>query len=61
MRTQIFLSDIQDIGAMNEVWDAWVVPGTAPPRATVQAALANPDWKIEIIVTAAQGTAQNPD
>ncbi|MBE0588852.1 MAG: RidA family protein, partial [Hydrogenophaga sp.] len=31
-----------------------VVPGTAPPRATVQAALANPDWKIEIVVTAAQ-------
>jgi len=54
LRTQIFLSDIQDIGAMNEVWDTWVVPGTAPPRATVQAALANPDWKIEIVVTAAQ-------
>jgi enamine deaminase RidA (YjgF/YER057c/UK114 family) len=54
LRTQIFLSDIQDIGAMNEVWDAWVVPGTAPPRATVQAALANPDWKIEVVVTAAQ-------
>jgi enamine deaminase RidA (YjgF/YER057c/UK114 family) len=61
LRTQIFLSDIQDIAAMNEVWDAWVVPGTAPPRATVQAALANPDWKIEIVVTAAQGTAQKTD
>ncbi|MDO8902955.1 RidA family protein [Hydrogenophaga sp.] len=58
LRTQIFLSDIQDIAAMNEVWDAWVVPGTAPPRATVQAALANPDWKIEIVVTAAQGENQ---
>jgi enamine deaminase RidA (YjgF/YER057c/UK114 family) len=54
LRAQIYLTDIQDIGAMNAVWDAWVVPGTAPPRATVQAALANPAWKIEIVVTAAQ-------
>lgn len=49
----IWLADIGDFAAMNEVWDAWVVPGTAPPRATVQAALANPDYRIEIVVTAA--------
>jgi enamine deaminase RidA (YjgF/YER057c/UK114 family) len=54
LRTQIYLTDIREIGVMNEVWDAWVVPGTAPPRATVQAALADPAWKIEIVVTAAQ-------
>ena len=54
LRAQIFLSDIAEIGAMNEVWDAWVVPGTAPPRATVQAPLADPGWHIEIVVTAAQ-------
>lgn len=54
LRAQIFLSDIADITAMNAVWDAWVVPGTAPPRATVQTALADPAWKIEIVVTAAQ-------
>ena len=54
LRAQIFLSDIADIAAMNTVWDAWVVPGAAPPRATEQAALASPDWKIEIVVTAAQ-------
>ncbi|MFP8779213.1 RidA family protein [Hydrogenophaga sp. RWCD_12] len=54
LRTQIYLTDIREIGAMNEVWDAWVVPGTAPPRATVQAALADPAWKIEVVVTAAQ-------
>ena len=53
LRAQIFLQDIADISAMNEVWDQWVVPGTAPPRATVQAALADPTWRIEIIVTAA--------
>ena len=55
LRAQIYLTDIRDITAMNAVWDAWVVPGTAPPRATVQAALANPAWRIEIVVTAAQG------
>lgn len=54
LRVQIFLTDIADIAAMNEVWDAWVAPGHTPPRATVQAALANPAWKIEVVATAAQ-------
>lgn len=54
LRTQIFLADIKDIAAMNEVWDAWVGPGSAPPRATVQAALSDPHYRIEIVVTAAQ-------
>lgn len=54
LRAQIFLTDIREISAMNAVWDAWVTPGTAPPRATVQAALADPAWRIEIVVTAAQ-------
>ena len=54
LRVQIYLTDIRDIAAMNEVWDAWVAPGSAPPRATVQAALADPAWRIEVVVTAAQ-------
>ena len=55
LRTQIFLADIADIGAMNEVWDAWVAPGHAPARATVQATLADPAWRIEVGATAVQG------
>ena len=51
---QIFLSDISLIGEMNQVWDAWVAPGATPPRATVQAKLADPAWLIEVVVTAAQ-------
>ena len=51
---QIFLSDINHISGMNAAWDAWVAQGEAPPRATVQALLANPLWLIEIVVTAAQ-------
>ena len=53
LMAQIFLADLADFSGMNAVWDAWVVPGQTPPRATVQAALAKPEWKIEIVVTAA--------
>jgi enamine deaminase RidA (YjgF/YER057c/UK114 family) len=55
LMAQIFISDLADFAAMNEVWDAWVAPGDAPPRATVQARLAKPEWKIEIVVTASTG------
>lgn len=53
LRAQIFLVDLADFAAMNAVWETWVVPGHTPARATVQAALARPEWKIEIVVTAA--------
>ncbi|MCQ4165716.1 RidA family protein [Tahibacter harae] len=53
LRAQIYLTDLADFAAMNAVWEQWVVPGHTPARATVQAALANPQWKIEIVVTAA--------
>ncbi len=51
---QIFLPDLGDFDAMNAVWNDWVTPGQTPPRATVQAGLANPAWRIEVVVTAAQ-------
>jgi len=53
LRAQIFLADIADFPGMNAVWDSWVVAGHTPARATVQAALAKPEWKVEIVVTAA--------
>jgi len=49
----IWLSDISDFAAMNKVWDAWVVPGHTPARATVQARLNDPQMKVEIMVVAA--------
>ena len=52
LRAQIYLADIADFAGMNRAWDAWVVAGNAPARATVEARLANPAWKIEIVVTA---------
>jgi enamine deaminase RidA (YjgF/YER057c/UK114 family) len=53
LRAQIFLVDLADFAAMNGVWEQWVAAGHTPPRATVQAALARPEWKVEIVVTAA--------
>jgi len=53
LAAQIFLADMADFAAMNRVWEAWVVPGQTPARATVQAAMAAPGYKVEIVVTAA--------
>ena len=50
---QIFLTDLNDFAGMNEVWEAWLPAGQAPPRATVLAQLAKPQWKVEMVVTAA--------
>ena len=54
LMAQIFLADLSDFDAMNKAWDAWVVAGQPPCRATVQAKLAKPEWKVEIVVTAAR-------
>jgi enamine deaminase RidA (YjgF/YER057c/UK114 family) len=53
LMAQIFLADVADFAAMNAAWDAWVAQGSAPPRATVEARLAKPGWKVEIVVKAA--------
>ncbi len=53
---QVYLADIKDFEGMNRVWNEWVATGNAPPRATVQAKLARPEWLVEIVVTAAAGT-----
>ena len=53
LMAQIFLADLADFPAMNAAWDAWVTPGHTPPRATVEAKLAKPEWKVEIVVKAA--------
>ncbi|MBP6117011.1 MAG: RidA family protein [Neisseriaceae bacterium] len=50
----IYLTDLADYAAMNRAWDAWVPSGHAPARACVEARLANPNWKVEIKLVAAQ-------
>ncbi len=53
LSTQIWLADISTFGEMNSVWDGWVPAGHTPARATGEAKLATPDYKVEVIVTAA--------
>ena len=49
----IWLADMSAFQEMNAVWDAWVPQGNTPARATGEAKLAAPDYKVEIIITAA--------
>ena len=53
LMTQIFVANMKEFDGMNKAWDAWVADGNAPPRATIEARLASPDYKVEIVVTAA--------
>jgi enamine deaminase RidA (YjgF/YER057c/UK114 family) len=53
LSAQIFLPDMKDFAAMNAVWEKWVVAGQTPARATVEAKLANPAYKVEIMCVAA--------
>ncbi len=54
LSANVWLTDISTWSEMNSVWDKWVVPGNTPARATVQAALAAPQYKVEIMVVAAR-------
>ncbi len=53
LKANIWLSDISTWAEMNDMWTAWVTPGAAPARATVEAQLAHPKVKVEIMVEAA--------
>ena len=49
----IVLADMASFAEMNAVWDSWVASGNTPARATIEAKLAAPQYRVEIIVTAA--------
>ena len=51
----IWLADMGDFAEMNSVWDSWIDPANPPARATGECRLAAPEFKVEIIVTAACG------
>ncbi len=51
LQAQIWLKDIRDRDAMNQVWSAWLPQGGAPARACVQAHMADPRHLVEIMVT----------
>ena len=54
LMVNIWLTDMATFQEMNAVWDAWVSPGNTPARATVEAKLATPAFKVEIAVVAAK-------
>ncbi|WP_373779218.1 RidA family protein [Glaesserella sp.] len=53
LMAQVFVTNMIEFDEMNRAWDEWVPSGNSPPRASIEAKLANPNWKVEIVVTAA--------
>ena len=49
----VYVRDMKDFAALNEVWDAWVPEGHAPARACVEARMARPELLVEVSVIAA--------
>jgi len=49
---QIWLASMSDFAGLNAVWDAWVVPGETPTRCCGKVELADPAFRVEIVVTA---------
>lgn len=54
LRATIWLASMDDYDEMNAVWDKWVVPGSPPTRAAGETRQFSPEYRVEIIVTAAQ-------
>jgi enamine deaminase RidA (YjgF/YER057c/UK114 family) len=53
LNASVWLADIITFDAMNSAWEAWLPPGAAPARATVEARIANPAYRVEIAAIAA--------
>ena len=54
LSAQLYIKNLEDFKTVNAIWVDWLKGCVAPSRATIQANLVNPDWLIEIAVTAAQ-------
>ena len=52
LTAQIFLADMKDYAQLNQAWDEWVDHVSPPSRATVETKLADPRWKVEIVIIA---------
>lgn len=51
---QVWLKNMSDYAAMNEVWNDWIDPAHPPARSCVRADMANENHLIEIRITAAR-------
>lgn len=54
LSAQLYIKNLSDFSTVNAIWIDWMNGCVAPSRATIQADLVNPNWLIEIAVTAAQ-------
>ena len=52
LQANLWITDMGNFSAMNEVWNAWVDADNPPVRACVRADLAVPELLVEIMVTA---------
>lgn len=48
----IYLADVATFGEMNRVWESWVSASAKPARATVEAKMVAPEYRVEIQVVA---------
>lgn len=55
LSTTIYITDFANLSRLNEVWDGWFPEGCAPSRACVKAELADPEYLVEMVFTAAAG------
>ena len=53
LSANIWITDMANFAEMNSVWDPWVDKANPPARATVEARLAAPQFKVEIAAIAA--------
>ena len=61
LHATIYLTTLDDFAGMNAVWTAWLPAGCAPARATVGGVrLAKPEWRVEMVVTAAASESEIP-
>ncbi|AUX78459.1 RidA family protein [Sinorhizobium fredii] len=54
LRAEIWLDDMRDFAAVNEIWEEWMPSGHAPARASGEVRVGRPGLKVEILITAAQ-------
>jgi enamine deaminase RidA (YjgF/YER057c/UK114 family) len=54
LSVSVWLSDISTFAEMNRAYDEWLDRANMPVRATVEAKLAKPAWKVEIAAIAAR-------
>lgn len=50
LSAQVWLADVREFEAMNEVWESWIDPENPPARATTGPMLGHQDVRVEISV-----------